>query len=439
MPNVSDSIVSPTRWKNLLLKQKDALLCIFDQGIVSIAGFSTSVLIGRCAPEELGVYYIAWTLVYFIRGFQEQMISVPYTIFHHRQEQEEELAAYRGSCLIHLSGLVTVSFLFLVGLMIGTNLGWLEASMASPLTVLVFLMPALLMREVIRQYCFAHQANISVLTIDFAITVLQLSSLIALGYFGLLTGANAWAVIGVACLVTLAIWYFLSGPMISFKRNRLRADWDQNWGFGKWAVAGQLVGSLPSYLLPWILASAVGTASTGFFAAAATLTGVANIFNVGMANFLTPRAAKVYVEEGRHGLRRVAIRASLVFLVVIGSFVALLAIFGEQIAVKLYGDEYAGLQAAITVMGLATLCESFSIVASSGLFVMEKIKANFWIDVVLMVVTLTVALLLIIPFGLMGAIWTTLVTGFTGASLRFILLFIYLNRETESNRSVTNG
>ena len=413
--------------KHLILKQKDALLCIIDQGIVSVASFATSVLIGRNAPEELGVYYIVWSIVYFVRGLQQQMILTPYTIFHH-QHQNGELDSYRGSCLTQQLGLTTLASLFLVGTTITASLGWLESPIVFPLIVLLFLLPALLMREVVRQYCFAHQENVSVLAIDSVIGVLQIGFIVALGHFEFLSGVSAWAVIGLACFVTLTLWYIQNGPKISFEKSRLGTDWNQNWGFGKWAVGGQVVGSLPTYCIPWLLATVAGVEGTGFFAAVVTLVGVANIFNTGMANFLTPRAAKVYVEEGKQGLRRVIIRVSLLFLVTIGAFCALLAFFGEPIATQLFGDRYAGLQTAITIMAIATLFDSFTIVASNGLFVLEKIKANFWIDVVLMIITVVSAVLLILPFGVMGAVWTTLISSATSASLRLILLTVCLRK-----------
>ena len=419
--------ISLTSLKRLMLKQKDALLCIIDQGIVSVASFATCVLIGRNAPEELGVYYIVLSIVYFVRGVQQQMILTPYTIFHH-QHQNGGLDSYRGSCLTQQFGLTTLASLLLFGAAIVTSFGWLESPIASSLIVLLFLLPALLMREVVRQYCFAHQENVSVLAIDSVIGVLQIGVMVVLGYFGFLSGVIAWVVIGLASFVTLTLWYVQNGPKISFDKSRLGTDWNQNWGFGKWAVGGQVVGSLPTYCIPWLLAAAAGVEGTGFFAAVVTLAGVANIFNTGMANFLTPRAAKVYVEEGAQGLRRVVIRISLVFLVAVGAFGALLALFGEQIAVELFGDRYAGLQTAITIMAIAILCDSFDIVASNGLFVLEKIKANFWIDVVLMIVSVAAAVLLILPFGFIGAVWTSLIISLTSALLRFVLLTVYLRK-----------
>ena len=420
-------IISPMSLKRVILEQKDALLCIIDQGIVSVASFATSVLVGRNAPEELGVYYIVLSIVYFIRGIQQQMISTPYTIFHHKH-QNGGLDSYRGSCLIQQFGLTTLASLFLLGTAIAASFGWLESPIVTPLIVLLFLLPALLMREVVRQYCFAHQENVSVLAIDSVISVLQIGCIVVLGYFGVLSGANAWVVIGLASFATLTLWYIQKVPKISFEKSRLGSDWNQNWGFGKWAVGGQVVGSLPTYCIPWLLAAAAGVEGTGFFAAVVTLAGVANIFNTGMANFLTPRAAKVYVEEGAQGLRRVVIRISLVFLVAVGAFGALLALFGEQIAVELFGDRYAGLQTAITIMAIAILCDSFDIVASNGLFVLEKIKANFWIDVVLMIVSVAAAVLLILPFGFIGAVWTSLIISLTSALLRFVLLTVYLRK-----------
>ena len=433
MQSRSVSFFSPMRLKRKLLDQKDVLLCIIDQGVVSVAGFGTSVLIGRSNPEELGVYFIAWSIVYFIRGFQQQMICVPYTIFHHKYQ--DKLPSFRGSCMIQQFGLTTLAFLFISAMTVAASLGWLETSMVSPLIVLLLLMPSLLMREVVRQYCFTHKENVSVLAIDTAIAALQLVGLVVLGYCGLMSGAGAWAVIGGACLLTLVFWYLQTRPRISFEKARLRADWDQNWGFGKWAVGGQLVGSLPTYVLPWMLVAAAGKEGTGFFAAANTITGIANIFNTGMANFLTPRASQVYVEEGAHGLRRVVIRASLVFVVAVGGFGVVMAVFGEQIAVNLFGARYTGLQTAITIMAGVMLCESFAIVASNGLFVMEKIKANFWVDVTLMIVTIVAAVSLIYPFGVLGAVWTSFITAFTSASLRFILLIIYLSQEILNPRS----
>ena len=46
---------------------------VLDQAVVSGTSFATSVLLGRFASQqELGVYYLALSVVYFARGVQEQ-------------------------------------------------------------------------------------------------------------------------------------------------------------------------------------------------------------------------------------------------------------------------------------------------------------------------------------------------------------------------------
>jgi len=163
-----------------------------------------------------------------------------------------------------------------------------------------------------------------------------------------------------------------------------------------------------------------------------TLVGIANIFNMGMLNFLTPRSAKVYVEDGCPGLRQLMVQMYLVFFVAVGSFVLLLSLFGGAIAVKILGENYIGLQTVLTLLGIAKLFEGFSHTASGGLFAMERIKENFWVDVILMLVTITAAILLIRPFGVVGAAWTTLISSATGAILRTILLVTFLRQPPQN-------
>ena len=430
-PNLSTA----TRLFDLLVSRQDALVCLFNQGIVSVAGFATSVLIGRWAGKpELGLYVIGLSLVLFARGFQQQLVSTPYTIYHHRRS-DSLMPAYRGSCMIQQFGFVAITLVYLIIQIVAATAGWVSADVIPPevipaLTALLIFIPAILLREIVRGYCFVHSKNTSVLAIDVAISILQIATLVAFGFCGILSGATAWVAIGISCLLTIGFWYFKSGPPLQFQKERISEDLKLNWTFGKWAVSGQFVGSLPTYLLPWLLLLAAGAEGAGMFGAGLTLVGVANIFNTGMLNYLTPKAAKVYVEEGSAGLRQLMLQMYLLFLVAIGCFIVLLATFGDWIAVRIFTNDYAGLQLILTLLAVAKLFEGFSHTASGGLFAMERIKENFWIDVVLMFVTITAMLLLIRPWGVLGAAWTMLIGSATSAILRTGLLVNFLGQKS---------
>jgi len=315
----------------MLLSRQDALVCLFNQGIVSVAGFVTSVLIGRWVGKaELGLYIIGLSLVLFARGFQTQLVSTPYTIYHHRRT-DSLMPAYRGSCVIQQLGFLAITMVYLIVQIVAAKAGWVSAEVIPSLVVLLIFIPAILLREIVRSYCFVHSKNTNVLQIDIAISALQIALLVIFGFCGILSGAMAWAAIGIACVLTIGYWYFTSAPSLEFRKERVAEDLKLNWTFGKWAVSGQFVGSLPTYLLPWLLLLAAGAEGTGLFGAGLTLVGVANIFNTGMLNFLTPRAAKVYVQEGNPGLRKLMLQMYLLFLLAIGAFIVMLALFGDWV------------------------------------------------------------------------------------------------------------
>jgi hypothetical protein len=74
---------------------------IFDQAVVSATNFATMLIIARlCTKEDMGVYYLGWTLVLFIVAAQGNLISVPYTMYCLRREGQS-LASYSGSTLVH--------------------------------------------------------------------------------------------------------------------------------------------------------------------------------------------------------------------------------------------------------------------------------------------------------------------------------------------------
>ena len=123
---------------------------------------------------------------------------------------------------------------------------------------------------------------------------------------------------------------------------RIRADWLHNWSFGKWALAGKLLGETTPYIIPWIVAAVHGTAVTGVLAICVTLVGFSNLFVSGLSNYLTPRAATAYAQAGSEELLRVLRKFALLFVAALSALCLLYFTLGETLAVFVYGDAYAG-------------------------------------------------------------------------------------------------
>ena len=83
----------------------------------------------------------------------------------------------------------------------------------------------------------------------------------------------------------------------------------------------------------------------------------------------------------------------------------------------------------MTVLAITKLFEAMVIVTSTGLMVMEKIKANFFVDICLMVFSLIAMACLISPLGIIGAAWTLAASAiFSSVSRAFVLRYFLIEQ-----------
>jgi O-antigen/teichoic acid export membrane protein len=399
-----------------------SVVSIFDQGIVSGTSFATSVIIGRmCSKQQLGSYYLALSVVLFVRGIQEQLVSAPYAVYCHRRKGDA-LATYTGSTLVHhllLSALAVFCLLPLFGLF-STGVG--AAALTPIVWVLLGAGPFLLLREYIRQLLFARLEMSAAIAIDITVSVVQLSSLLLLGHLQLLSVSTAFVVMGAACAVASAAWFLGKKPVLRIERSRCTADWRHNWSFAKWALATQLIGCTAPYILPWILTLMYDKTATGTFAACCSLVGLANMFVMGLSNFLTPKAAKAFAAGGVNELRKVLMKTAILFAAPLGGFCFLTFVAGDHLAVFFYGDKYAGIGSIIAILALSMLANSMSITIGNGLWAMERPSANFRADLCTLLATVAAAAFLVPSIGVLGAALATLAGTTTGMFVRFLAL-----------------
>ena len=243
------------------------MVSIVDQAVVSATNFATTLIIARlCTKADVGVYYLAWTLVLFIVAAQGNLISVPYTVYCRRRDGRS-LVSYSGSMLVHQLLTSIVAVLCLTALAICFCLGFGPQAMRPLGWVLVCAAPFILLREYARRFLFAHLNLAAAVVMDVGVSCVQLASLLILGYFNVLTVPAVYAVMGGASAMAMTMWLLTNRQPMRFQMDRFLPDWRENWNFGKWALAGQLTG-LAFYILPWLLAITHGEADTGMFGAA---------------------------------------------------------------------------------------------------------------------------------------------------------------------------
>ncbi len=409
------------RWKGIWASGflKKSGLSVIDQGVVSGTSFATSVLLGRFATQEdLGVYYLALIVVYFARGVQEQLVSAPYMIYCGRKEGRE-LAEYAGSALIHQCAVMAATA---VVLLVALLLGVLPGPVASAFWLLALAAPLMLMREFSRQMSFAHLDLARATALDVTAAGLQFFALFGLAMSGRLSVMNTLAVLALSSGVATIGWLATSRQGMIARAAATVRDWFHNWVFARWALASQLLASTTPYVMPWVIAVTHGEAQTGLLGACSTLVGLSNTFLQGLCNYLSPRAAQAFSRGGLSELRGVLVKTALLFAATLGGLAIAAFLFGEQVAMLVYGPQFVGAGPIISVLSLSVLANSLGVVAGNGLWAIERPSANFVADLCSLVVVVVTAIVLVPLWGPLGAATATLAGTASDAAVRLWIL-----------------
>ncbi|HEX4147753.1 MAG TPA: lipopolysaccharide biosynthesis protein [Pirellulales bacterium] len=412
------------RLRSLLARPdfRNGTLSLVDQAIVSATTFATSVIIGRlCLKEELGIFSLALSIVYLARGVQEQVISAPYVVYCHGR-RGAAASLYSGSSLVHQIILSALAMLLLLGVLGLLSLGIGPPELAPAVWLLIAVLPLLQLREFIRRLAIAHLEIVSATAIDLAVSVLQISGLVALAWFGRLTVVSAYATMGLACALASGLWFLLSKRPWRFAWSHAVDDWRHNWGFGRWALVSHMIGFTMPMMMPWVVTGICGAAEAGILAACTSIVGTASMFMTGLALYITPRAARGYAQGGAAELRRVLRTASTIYLGVLGSFALTVLVGGNWLLAFAYGEKYAGYGPVMTLLAFGMLAGSMGLSVGIGLWAIDRPQANLAADVCTLVVTLAIVVLLLEPLGVLAAALGDAVGRVAGSSVRYVTL-----------------
>ena len=427
-----------TRVRALMLNRtaRKGLFALVDQALVSGISFVTTVVVGRtCGKETLGGYILAMSVLLFCKGIQDQLIAAPYVIYSGRKTNLEA-DRYAGSVLVHqlILALSAMMFLAATGWLTGGELG--GSQLPAVFYILAAVTPLYLVREYVRSYSFAHLRMATAIAFDALIAVLQLGCLGVCVAWGMLGEQTALMAGGFAWGIAACGWFVWKQQRYDISPAAIVTDWKQNWGFGRWALASQLLVTAMAYLLPWILTWTHGAEETGTLGASNALTGIANLFVIGLSNLFCPLAAKAFASGGKGELVRSLKTAAVTFLALLGPLTLLQFLAGDLVTTLLFGGNFVGCGMVVTLLMAGLLINSLGIVAGNGLWALERPQANFIADITALGIGLLATLLLVPSYGSLGAAGATLIGHAAGAAVRFVTLRRLL-AETPATLSVS--
>ena len=411
------------------------ILSLLNQAICSVTTFATAILIGRtCTQAELGIYYLALTVIVVLSNLQGELITAPYTIYRSRRTPQA-LPAYEGSVVAHQIIFLVAAAGIIAGMMVAAFVGLLPVTLGPVLAVVLLGSPFILLRGFIRYKAFADMQLGLTVWIDAISSVVQLSGLFLLAYWSAASVPKIYVVVSVASAMGCWLWLRAMRGRFRLEWSAVKNDWLQNWGFARWALISQLVGCSTPYIVPWLVTLYRSEADTGVLAACQTLCGIATMFVLGIAHLLTPKAAEAYAHHGVPALRRVLFIAGALFVAAVGSFCLLVMITDDWLLRFVYGNQFSGYGTILALLAFSVLANSISVVQGNGMWAVDRPRANLPGDAATLLATLGAAFLLIEPYGVLGAAIAVLTGSILGAIVRSITLHHLLRTVSRDEQS----
>jgi len=392
---------------------------IADQAIVSATSFVTGILVARgCSKDEFGLYVLGLTILVFMMSLQASLITSPYMIRFAKLEKSEG-DTLTGSTLIHQIALS----LSCASLMMGVSviLARDHSEMIRVLSTVATVIPFVLIKEYIRSVSFARLYTSSVLLSDIVALSIQVTGVLLLGKYRMLSASSALFIVGISCGVagtTLMVW---RRHWFKFDIRQAATHWMRNLGVGRWLLASSFINTISKELYPWMLAAFHGTPATGSFAACLGIVFISNPFVIGLTNLLGPVAIFAYAGEGKHSLFRIVRKSTILVAVVMSIFCLVLIIFGEEILTFIYGSKYEGNGAVVAVLGLSVFAAVLTLPTGLGLYAMERTDLTFKACLCSLAATLFIGIILVNKLGPLGAGLTLLIGNVCESLLKYYM------------------
>lgn len=343
------------------------MLALIDQGIVSGGNFLTSAIIGNaCSEADLGIYGKGMTIVVMLISLPMALIWTPYNVYSSDMSKRRH-AGYQASSLVHLLLIVAVA---------AASLCTVALFSASQISALLFALAGaagfLLVREHARRLSFARMDMASAIKLDVLVTALHLTLLGTAAWMGWLTGARAFLVIGLACLLGIAVMSHQWLPQAWPRRRGVKLDFLRNWNMSKYVFAGAVMFTCSNGAYPWVLGYFEGDAAVGRLTAAAGAIFLANPLLIAATNYFGPSMVRTKQRAGVAGVYRTSLQCMGGIAVLMLGFCGAMYFFGGWFVESVYSDKYAGLGAVVMSLAFAQVATAMLIPLRSGLFALDQ-------------------------------------------------------------------
>src|SRR5262245_15420024 len=246
--------------------------------------------------------------------------------------------------------------------------------------------------------------------------------------FAALSGSTSPAFMALAYLAVLAL---LTVPMLVLARRRVPPPYRPQlvkWGpllrFGLPSVISGIPRMFNLRLDQMLMAALLPPHTLGLYVVAVTWSQAVNLLPSALGNVLFPRTAAQAVAEERHRVFAKGIRVAVLSTVCAAALVVVVTPWALPL---LFGQAFgAAVPAALILVGAAAIA-SINMVLEEGLRGLGKPVLVLWAELCGLAVTLIALLLLLRPFGIIGAALAS-VLGYSAVFVTLVVAGVTLTR-----------
>jgi O-antigen/teichoic acid export membrane protein len=330
---------------------RQGYLAAVDQGTISLANFLATILLARSiSPTELGVYGVGFIALRLVRSIQEGIVVQPVNVIGAGMDAGSFRRYATSSSLIQVILAIASSAVVAAA---GWTLTAAGNDTAGPaLFSLWFAFLWWQLQEHIRRMLYTRGAVFNAVINTVLANAVRLAIMVLWAGQGKLSGTAGLDAIGWGSLAALIPGLWSTRAFWTRDFLSLKETWKRNWEFGRWVMGGTIANWVAIEFYPILTAGLISFAAAGAYRALQNLVAPIHLLLRATDTFLTPRAARLYQQDGRQALTRTLRLTYLIAGAPILGVLGLAMLFPEQILRLLYGETYVSYSAGMAWMAL---------------------------------------------------------------------------------------
>jgi O-antigen/teichoic acid export membrane protein len=408
----------------LALMRSKAIWSFFDQGLVSLGNFLTTVLLGRNLTVENFAYFalIYSSILVFLNGFHQGLIVYPLSVRGAVADNSE----LRGMVTNYI--FLTIGFVGISSIIILIATLIIEKIWLFPVVTLAFL--CWMIQETLRRALIAHLRYYEVVWGDATSYLGQAAAIWLLVYKKWLSIENIFLAIALTSILAALIQAIQIKLKIQNWQD-LKKTTKTAWELGKWNLFSGTIGTINQHSPTWILAWFHGIESTAAVQALSTLAGIGNPIIVGTYSVMLPTVAKTDQKGGIKAVYKVVIKYALLGGMFLLPFFALLFFYPRTSIGYIYksNSPFVNSENLLRLIVLSYIILYLSRFPSAILAGLEKSKSTF----IGQIVSTSSSVFVGIPLIIMIGDWGIVFGGIISELMRIIMNMILIRRMMNKN------